>query len=133
MKRTGIQKFKHAVEILNGVYNEIPIQQILLFLEVAEAFEITQSELTKRLSSSPASLSRNIKMLSYYKIVNPLIRYKHLRPSLANLDTSEVIWKGHGLIERRYDINNCRTLVIGLTTKGEEIRDKIEAAIADMT
>ncbi|QXE92558.1 hypothetical protein KP001_08590 [Geomonas subterranea] len=119
MSKTGLQRFRNAMNVLNEVYAEIPIQQILIFLEVAECGEISMTELRKRLNMSPSSLTRNTLALSYYSADHPE------NPCVGG---GRMI--GHNLIERRSDINNRRTLMVFLTPKGIEVRNKIEAALS---
>lgn len=105
----GINQFKMALWMLSlKAYNELPIQQIILFLTVAEGEGVTMTELHKLTRMNQSSLSKNIKALGTY-----------LMPRKDNPEKKELA--GLGLVKTEIDIANPRTRMVKLTPKGEEL------------
>jgi DNA-binding MarR family transcriptional regulator len=101
--------------ITKNVYEEIPIQQIMLFFKVAENEGISMADLRKLTQISPSAISRNIKTLSTY-----------LTPSLTK--SGEYESKGLGLVDasQRHPINT-RSFSLSLTSKGKRLLEEIHA------
>lgn len=114
---TAIQEIsfvKRAMEVLTSlVYNELPIQQILLFLEVAEKPNITYTELAEVTALSQSSISKNIRKLSRF-----------MAPKKDN--PKELEEDGLDLVVAQRDIRNPRTLSVALTPKGKKILEIIQ-------
>ncbi len=85
---------------------DIPIQQIIILLEVAENPGITQTELGERLSMSPSSISRSVRMLGNY------------------LERSSDEMKGYGLVETRPDLRERHRQSCFVTERGRTVVDE---------
>lgn len=88
---------------------ELPIQQVVLLLTVAEAPGITMRELMQELDMPQGTVSRNVKALSH-----------------------SVIWQegvavpqGYGLLRTQPSFNNRKVLAVYLTGRGEALCDEI--------
>ena len=62
----SIGKLQKALGIFSTIYYELPLQQIMLFLQVAVHDGVTMPELTKLTKMPQGSVSRNIKALGTY-------------------------------------------------------------------
>lgn len=94
------------------INNDIPIQQILILLTVAENPGMSQSELATKVGMSPSSISRSVRMLGRY------------------LERDNDIEKGYGLIETRPDLRIRSRQACFLTTLGQKV---IEGVLAIVT
>ena len=109
----GVSSVKRAMEVFSKkVYAELPIQQILLFLEVAEHEGITMKELTNLTKMPQSCVSKNVRQLSQW-----------LRPKKDNPTVKEIA--GHDLVNLERDLENPRTFALKLTKKGKEIVKQI--------
>lgn len=116
MNPSGVMRFLATVEMLSEeVYSELPIQQILIFLAVAVNEGVSMRTIGKIFPyMSQSSISRNVRMLEA-PTPGPIESTLGIKP------------KGHGLIETRRGVENRRAVILYLTDKGKEIRDKIES------
>lgn len=103
----GAKELKVVTEALdylrNQINNDIPIQQILILLTVAEKPGISQSELATIVGMSPSSISRSVRMLGRY------------------LERDNDLEKGYGLIETRPDLRIRSRQACFLTTLGHKL------------
>lgn len=106
-EKQGAKELKVVTEVLdylrNQINNDIPIQQILILLTVAEKPGISQSELATIVGMSPSSISRSVRMLARY------------------LERDNDIEKGYGLIETRPDLRIRSRQACFLTTLGRKV------------
>lgn len=105
-------RVKEGLKDLRGAINvDIPLQQIIILLEVAVQPGITQAELCETVGMSPSSISRSMRMLGRY--------------IERDADTE----KGYGLIETRPHLRDRHRQSCFLSEKGkmliDQLRDKI--------
>jgi DNA-binding MarR family transcriptional regulator len=104
-----ITQLTRAMEILRKkVYAELPIQQIVLLLQVAENEGITMPELAAKCDMPQGTTSRNLRMLSSF------VDKGSTRGKAAEL-------KGHGLLKTEPSLYNRRSLAVFLTKKGKSV------------
>lgn len=115
MLSSSLKGFKKALEVVtNEVYAEIPPQQILLFLTVADKEGITQHDLQDVLNQSQAAISRNVKQLSVY---------------LEEGEHGNKVKKGYGLLDTRPDMCNRKRSAVFLTKDGQALLETLEFAL----
>lgn len=111
----GLQKFKKSQQVLEKIFSELPLQQVMLLLAIAEEPQgITQPTLAKKLDWPQGTVSRNVKKLSVYLEQNPGQPAKK---------------KGYDLVEQRPDLSDRKTNIVYLTPKGKRILKEISDVI----
>lgn len=115
-----IVKIKNAFKLIGTkIFDEIPLQQLLLWLEIAEHGDkgITLKELEKLTGQAQASVSRSAKKLATY-----------LEADKEN--PAKKIEQGYGLIRREIDMENPRMQRVFLTPKGKKLLDQVITTLA---
>lgn len=107
--------FLTQVNTIAKIYKEMPIQQVILFLLVAQNEGITQLEITKLSGQTQASVSRNLSKLG-----------KHLKDDPESATGKSYF--GHGLIISEPDAANRKTLALFLSPKGIALTRDIQVA-----
>lgn len=104
---TGISKLSKVIEVLrNQLSKDLPSQHIALLLSVAESPGVTMPELCQMLDMPQGTVSRNVKLLSYYR---------------DNKNEN----KGYGLLETEPAQQNRYQLAVYLTPEGERLVQKL--------
>lgn len=108
----SIKKLFKAMEFLRDrVYKELPIQQISIFLLATLNPGITFREIKETLDVHQATVSRNVKELSHYKVVD---------------SSDNVVNKGHNLLVTAPNDYNRREYSVFLSTHGKLIAQQLE-------
>jgi DNA-binding MarR family transcriptional regulator len=96
---------------------ELPLQQLRLFLRVAEHEPegITQSELVDKLNSTQASVSRNCRKLSQYPVQLPNGKFERA---------------GYDLVECERDFYNPKQVLCKLSAKGRVLYAGMDRIVA---
>lgn len=80
MDRKAVRALRNGFTFIRDRLNpEMPVQQLALLMEVICEDGITMPELSKRLKMSPASVSKNVRMLSRFIDKGELKGYDLLR------------------------------------------------------
>ena len=103
------------VAVRESIDSDLPVQQLALFLLVAESGEegVTMPEAVSKLGMGQTSVSKNAKALSKY----------------AETTSGVVSIKGHDLVAVAPDIHERRRLCMTLTPKGKAVLNTILSAI----
>lgn len=111
------------LDAFHKIDREIPIQQQLLFLQIAANEGITMPEVAKLVKDPEkgtpmpqGTISRNVKALSVYLKNDPKSPDKRVRA-------------GYALIDARPDMSNRKSLALYLTPKGKQLVKQIEELI----
>jgi DNA-binding MarR family transcriptional regulator len=106
-EKQGTKVLRTVTEALDyfrrEINNDIPVQQIIILLTVAENPGISQAELAMKVGMSPSSISRSVRMLARY------------------LERGNDTEKGYGLIETRPDLRIRSRQACFLTTLGHKV------------
>lgn len=108
---------ERILKVFKSIGAEIPIQQQLLLITVAQNEGKTMPELQELLGTPQGTLSRNVKALGVYLVTDP----KNPR---------EKIMGGYDLLITRPDLSNRKALAVYLSPRGEEIIRELTAALA---
>lgn len=100
------------------VNRELPIQQALLLLAVAERPGITMPELMQLLDMPQGTVSRNVKALSHS----------------VSLQNGVAVPRGYGLLRTMPSVDNRQVLAVYLTGRGEALVEEMSRLIGgDLT
>ena len=105
------------LKIFKSIGAEIPIQQQLLLVAVAQNEGRTMPELQELLGMPQGTLSRNVKALGVYLVTDPE-------------NPEKKITDGYDLLLTRPDLSNRKALAVYLSPRGEEIIRELTAALA---
>lgn len=108
---------EQILKVFKSVGAEIPIQQQLLFITVAQNEGRTMPELQALLGMPQGTLSRNVKALGVYLVTDPE-------------NPGKKITDGYDLLMTRPDLSNRKALAVYLSPRGEEIIRELTAALA---
>lgn len=100
--------------VRNKVHRELPIQQLLLLLTVAERPGITMPELMAVLDMPQGTVSRNVKALSHY------LEWKN----------GVAVPHGRGLLRTLPDADNRQVLAVYLTGRGDALCEELARLLA---
>lgn len=114
----GIDRLEKALYYIRKEINEeIPVQQLLLFLVVAKENGITQHAISTRLGMPAGSVSRNVKMLSQW----------------AERRDGNLVIKGYNLFDTRPDIEYRNRMAVFLTPRGFEVLEALDKIFTELT
>ena len=109
------QLYKALMHIRTDVDPDMPIQQLLIFLEVCLQEGITMTELGEHLDMPSGTVSRNVKVMSKYVVDNG--------------HKKEI--KGADLFVLQRDLEERRRLGAYLTTKGKRVETELLKILDD--
>lgn len=95
--------------VRNKVHQELPLQQLVLFLTVVERPGITMPELVELLAMPQGTVSRNVKALSYYIVWQEGVAVPH----------------GRNLLRTHPNEKNRHALAVFPTGRGEALAEEI--------
>jgi DNA-binding MarR family transcriptional regulator len=104
--KEGLKDLRRAISV------DIPLQQVIILLEVAAQPGITQGELSERVQMSPSSISRSMRMLSKF----------------CERDADKE--KGYGLVETRPDLRDRHRQACFLSEKGKALIHEFNESIS---
>lgn len=111
----GVPTLLQVVDLVRQMLNRnIPMQQLALFLRVAENPGISMTELSEQLGMPQGSVSRNVKLLTDQRKQGRESRSEH----------------GYGLLCTQQHAVNRHQLTVGLTRKGEEFVAELDSIFA---
>jgi hypothetical protein len=112
-KLSVIEKILH---VFKEIGSEIPIQQMLLLVAVAQNQGRTMPELQESLGMPQGTLSRNVKALGVYLVPDPD------NPQQKKKD-------GYDLLITRPDLENRKSLAVYLSSRGEEVIAQLKSVV----
>ena len=105
-KKMDINHFRNVINFIRReIYLDFPLPQLEVLLLVIENEGISQTDISKKLNMSQASVSRNVAKLSSKVIKNEDGSYRKV---------------GYGLLENRPDAIESRSYNVFLTDKGKQ-------------
>lgn len=104
-----------VLQLLRSRINrELPIQQAVLLISVAQRPGITMPELMQALDMPQGTVSRNVKALSHS----------------VTLQNGIAVPRGYGLLRTMPSVDNRQVLAVYLTGRGEALIDEIARQLA---
>ena len=111
-----ISKLSRVIDILRKQLNkDLPSQHIAILLAVAQQPGITMPELCRLLDMPQGTVSRNVKLMSYY----------------FDKSNGGQARKGYGLLETDQATANRYQLSVFLTTEGERLMKRLIMTMGD--
>jgi DNA-binding MarR family transcriptional regulator len=111
-----INRFFDVLQLLRSRVNrELPIQQAMLLLAVAERPGVTMPELMRNLDMPQGTVSRNVKALSHS----------------VSLQNGIVVPRGYGLLRTMPAVDNRHVLAVYLTGRGEALVEEVVRLLDD--
>jgi DNA-binding MarR family transcriptional regulator len=118
-KAVFVKEIKRLLKILelvrSKVHRELPLQQLVLFLTVAENPGITMPELVVELDMPQGTVSRNVKALSHYVLWQDGVAVPH----------------GRNLLRTQANEENRHELAVFTTGRGEALVGEITRHLSD--
>lgn len=109
-----IQPLFDVLQLLRSRVNrDLPIQQALLLLAVAERPGVTMPELMQLLNMPQGTVSRNVKALSHS----------------VSLQNGIAVPRGYGLLRTMPSVDNRQVLAVYLTVRGEVLIDEVASLL----
>lgn len=113
-----MSRISHLFDVLqflrSRVNRDLPIQQAVLLLTVAERPGITMPELMQALDMPQGTVSRNVKALSHS----------------VSLQNGIAVPRGYGLLRTMPSVDNRQVLAVYLTGRGEVLIEEVAFLLA---